>query len=165
MCSEVTRWNSLYSKCSCSRTPNSKTSGVQGEAGIQPQAWGHETACAPSKRSQVHGNIPAPANLLFPLPRVYLVSIFLWNMGFSLLTGTCGLSKINLWKGCKEGHFVACSAILCAEVLPCNCFRVLAVYLHFSTGAFHHWLWHWFDFLLQLVRPAVMLNIFKYVCA
>jgi hypothetical protein len=82
VCSKMTLRNILYSKCSCSRTPDSETSGVQGEAGIQPEAWGHETACAPSKWSQVHGNISPPANLLLPLPRVYLVSFFLTEYGF-----------------------------------------------------------------------------------
>lgn len=82
VCSKMTMRNILYSKCSCSRTPDSETSGVQGEAGFQPEAWGHETACTSSKWSQVHGNIPPSANLLLPLPRVYLVSFFLTEYGF-----------------------------------------------------------------------------------
>lgn len=76
---------SLYRKYYYSRTPNNKTSGVQGEAGFQQEAWGHETACTPSKWSQVHGHISPPANLLLPLPWVYLVSFYsaimsLWHI-------------------------------------------------------------------------------------
>jgi hypothetical protein len=75
------------------RAFNIKTPGIQGEARLQQETWGSETACAPSKWSQVHGHIPPSANLLLPLPRVYLVSLYI--CGITLIVGLCSVSFIN----------------------------------------------------------------------
>lgn len=55
------------------RTPNSKTAGVQGAAGIQPQARCYAKACASIQWTQVYGNFSAATNILLTLPRLYLV--------------------------------------------------------------------------------------------
>jgi hypothetical protein len=77
------------------RAFNIKTPGIQGEARLQQETWCSETACAPSKRSQVHGHIPPSANLLLPLPRVYLVSLYIYICGITLIVGLCSVGFIN----------------------------------------------------------------------
>ncbi|PSN56883.1 hypothetical protein C0J52_00689 [Blattella germanica] len=49
-----------------------QASGIQRKARLQQEAWGHETPCASSKWSQIHGHIPPTAHLLLPLPRIHL---------------------------------------------------------------------------------------------
>lgn len=46
----------------------------QGSAVPEPSAGRDEASRPPGQRAQVHGDLPAPANILFALPRIHLVS-------------------------------------------------------------------------------------------
>jgi hypothetical protein len=106
-----------YRKYYHSRTPNNKTPRVQGEAGFEQEAWSHETACAPSKWSQVHGHIPPSANLLLPLPWVYLVSfLFFHNVILTHLINNLILNMFMLEQS-TGGWF--CNSILEWGPHPC----------------------------------------------
>lgn len=49
---------------------------VQGTRRLQQAPGRDEAACPPGQRPQVHGHIPAPADILLALPRVHMVRVF-----------------------------------------------------------------------------------------
>lgn len=84
------RWSQGKPFTSCPRTVtqivflfrNQSTTNSNGDASTEqqrsavpePSAGRYETSRPPGQRSQVHGDLLAPANILFALPRIHLVS-------------------------------------------------------------------------------------------
>jgi hypothetical protein len=146
VCSKMTLRNILYSNCTANAlVPEHPT--AKPREFKERQGFNRRRGAMRRRVHQVNGHKFMATYLRQPTfcshCREFIWwAFFLQNTGFIVLTGIWGLSKISLWKGCKEGNFVTYGVIFCAEVFLFNCFRVLAIYLHFSTGALRCWLWH-----------------------
>lgn len=55
------------------RSAKWQTARVQRTAGIQQTSWCDATTSAPGERAQVHGDVPATADVLLALPRIHMV--------------------------------------------------------------------------------------------
>jgi hypothetical protein len=115
VCSKMTWRNILYGKCTASAlVPEHPT--AKPREFKERQGFNRRRGAMRRRVHQVNGHKFMATFLRQPtfcshFREFIWWAFFLQNIGFNLL------SKINLWKGCKQGLFVAYSVIFCAEVL------------------------------------------------